>query len=383
MSTQLVGRILTIIATAAVACVGAPLHAQNLVTNGDFSAGATGWTTHDLGAAGGPSTLDFTFTGDLPTGSSGQAARITSAVDQGGAFYQEVTLEAGKTYFLFFRSKDIGSGAQGVWCEAYLNTLPPIPGADYTRNKMSVFNTWNCDNWDGTNQSACEWRRFAYTATSTGIHYLLLKSGACCGQTGDVVIDDVSLIEVATGPNLLTNGDFASGTGAGWSQWQANATVGETLNFEFNETTLVPFGGTTPGYRVTQAGGYRNGGIYQPINLQAGQTYVVDGFSRDNGVIDGWGEIIFSTTPPVDGSDMGGAFFAYNTFAGCLLWDGDIQLDCSGVYTALSYTPDVTGTYYFVLKTGTLNNLDMSFDELSVRQAILPEPPATDSFRIY
>lgn len=383
MSPQLVGRIPTILATAVAACLGALLPAQNLVTNGDFSAGATGWTIHDVGASAGPSTLDFTFTADLPTGSSGQAARITSAPDQGAAFYQEIALEEGKTYFLFFRSKDIGSGPAGVWCEAYLNALPPIPGADYTRNKMSVFNTWNCDDWDGTNQSACEWRRFAYTATSTGPHYLVLKSGACCGQSGDVVIDDVSLIEVPTGPNLLANGEFAVGTGDGWSQWQANTTVGETLNFEFNETTLVPNGATSPGYRVSQSGGYRNGGIYQPINLQAGQTYVIDGYSRDNGMIDAWAEFILSPTAPVDGSDMGGSIFGYNTWAGCLLWDGDLQLDCSGVNVALSYTPDVSGTYYFVLKTGTLNNLDVSFDELSVRQAILPEPPATDSFRIY
>lgn len=381
MSPHLAGRIPMILATAAVALLGVPLAAQNLLTNGDFSAGATGWTIHDVGASAGPSTIDFTFTADVPTGASGQAARITSAPDQGAAFYQTVELEEGKTYFLFFRSKDIGSGPAGVWCEAFLNQLPPIPGADYTRNKMSVFNTWNCDNWDATNQSACEWRRFAYKATATGTHYLLLKSGACCGQSGDVVIDDVSLIEVATGPNLLANGSF--GDASGWSQWQANTTVGETLNFEFNETTAVPSGATTPGFRVTQSGGYRNGGIYQAVNLQAGQTYVVDGYSRDNGVVDAWGEFIFSTTAPVDGADMGGSFYAYNTWAGCLLWDGDIQFDCTGTNVALSYTPDVSGTYYFVLKTGTLSNLDMSFDELSIRQAILPEPPATDSFRIY
>lgn len=362
--------------TAALALLGTAAPAQDVVINGDFEAGSTGWTILDLGASTGLSTIDFDFTGDLPTGGSGQCLRFQSATDQGGAVYQSFTATAGETYYLFFRSKDLASGAAGAWVEAFVSDVAPTPGSDYTSNKMSVFNTWNCDDWDGSNLSACEYRRLAFTIPANGTYYLVIKAGACCGQTGDVVIDDVSLSVASVGSNLLTNGEF--GDGSGWTEFNQTTAGGETIVFDYTATTDVPSGASSPALNVTQSGGFRNGGIYQPVNVVAGTTYILSGYTKDNGSIDSWGEFYLVDTQPTDGNDVSGTnFYAYSTYATCGGWNSAIGVNCSnGNYEAPSVTADITGTLYFVLKSGCNNTLDMSFDELALREVT---PPAGTS----
>lgn len=89
----------------ALLLVPLPLHAQNLLKNGDFSAGLEGWTIKTVGVATPDSVLKAEAIPE-PGGRSGKSIRITDQDDKAGlSVLQSVPAKAGQTYTLSFMSR--------------------------------------------------------------------------------------------------------------------------------------------------------------------------------------------------------------------------------------------------------------------------------------
>ena len=104
---------------------------EDLIVNGDFEEGFTGWTTV---AISGETANDFYFTQaeKLPTGGTGAALHIGRPTGVDGeinsAIYQAVTLEAGQEYV--FNGVFRGNNSNNTWAEIYLIEDEPVAGVD-------------------------------------------------------------------------------------------------------------------------------------------------------------------------------------------------------------------------------------------------------------
>ncbi|MDF1570728.1 MAG: PKD domain-containing protein [Bacteroidales bacterium] len=169
--------------------------------------------------------------------------------------------------------------------------------------------------------------------------------------------------------NLLQAGNMESETG--WS----TSTLNSTVNFPdatWNNTIDAPTAGVDGNLHVTGLASewWANVqyAIYQPVTLSNTETYTFDGAFKALKYGESWLEI-FLGTKPEDGSDYGSG---QNKIVVVGYWDqpanddGTFSVDAS---TYSSFTPDTSGTYYFVLKMGTGNpdnGFEFIVDELSL-----------------
>jgi PKD repeat protein len=169
--------------------------------------------------------------------------------------------------------------------------------------------------------------------------------------------------------NLLQGADMESETG--WS----TSTLNSSVNFPvatWNNTADAPTAGVDGNLHVTglASGWWANVqyAIYQPVTLSNTETYTFDGAFKALKYGESWLEVYLGTKPE-DGSDYGSG---QNKIVVVGAWDqpanddGTFSVDASN-YSA--FTPDTSGTYYFVLKMGTgnpENGFEFIVDELSL-----------------
>jgi len=169
--------------------------------------------------------------------------------------------------------------------------------------------------------------------------------------------------------NLLQAGSMESETG--WS----TTTLNSSVNFPdatWNNTLDAPTAGVDGNLRVTglASAWWANVqyAIYQPVTLSNTETYTFDGAFKALKYGESWLEVYLGTKPE-DGSDYGSG---QNKIVVVGAWDqpanddGTFSVDAS---TYSSFTPDTSGTYYFVLKMGTGNpdnGFEFIVDELSL-----------------
>lgn len=117
--------------------------------------------------------------------------------------------------------------------------------------------------------------------------------------------------------------------------------------------------------------------IYQKLDLSNDKAYIFDGAVKDiNGnVNDSWIEV-FLGTKPVNGEDYGAGQKLLGKFS---TWDACTHKNVDGTFKLNGCHPgavslDTSGSYYFVLKIGTLTNngFDVLFDELSLVESTKP-----------
>lgn len=357
--------------------------AQNLLVNGDFSAGAANWTEVNLSSGTQP-TVVYDST-EIPTGGSGNALRITGAGAGGGinptvGVYQEVTLTEGHSYTLSGVTKDLGSSVgSGAWAEVFVGTEAPVPGEDYTSGQRVVFNAWNCSGWDADFSTDCggNAQDNTFVAPSTGTYYYLIKAGCWDANIIDTSFDSLMLLDNGSifgtpGPNLLANSDFSGGA-TGWTEVNLSSGTQPTVVYD---STELPTGGDGTALRITGAGagGGINPtvGVYQEITLTAGQYYSISGLTKDLGSSTGsgaWAEIYVGTAAPVVGEDYtdGGKRVGFDAW-NCSGWDADFTVSCGGNAQSTVFQATTTGTYYFLIKAGCwdANVIDVSFDNLVI-----------------
>jgi hypothetical protein len=190
-------------------------------------------------------------------------------------------------------------------------------------------------------------------------------------------VNGVPYMNYWLGPNLITNGNFGSATG-----WTGPLTVGAyTANcvYDFNYSTTIPTGGTAPCLRISNPSAAVNSVYYQAVTLTSGKIYALDGLIKNSTSTsaDYWVEFYLTSKLP---TNLGPDVVANGDTSVCLAWlkqSGWGGVDnYDGKLSALaSFRKDTiktTGTYYFVIKTGTLGTgkLDAVLDNLTLNKLI-------------
>ena len=165
---------------------------NNVVTNGGFGSGA-GWTTWQERGSG--VTHNFNST-TIPAGGTSPAYRVTGNGFNGGA-WQAMSLSGGISYTVNAISRDVNTPANNGWAELHIGTSPPSNGSDYNATLVKKWDTFSCDNWNGS--PPCVTNSASFTPSSTGTYYLVLKNGDG-GTNTDVTWDDIQVCGPACTP---------------------------------------------------------------------------------------------------------------------------------------------------------------------------------------
>lgn len=159
--------------------------------------------------------------------------------------------------------------------------------------------------------------------------------------------------------NLIVGGKMTAADDASWTH--ITISPGVTFVLDPSKDVMVASGGN---------GGHA--GIYQALDLVAGQKYQLDMVVSGSGATDTWFETYVGQTKPVSGSDYSenGNKIGLNTWAGCgnSAFSGKLSsIGCSG--SGNTFTVSTSGTYYFLIKCGgsNLGVTGISFTNVTLR----------------
>lgn len=195
-----------------------------------------------------------------------------------------------------------GGSGKGTWG---LVTNAVNTNFDTGVGMVAKASTWDCAGWDAGFANACAVKAPTIKVGGTGpkTYYFVIKSGALGGSNPDVSFDRISITNTATNAEVITNGGFGSSTG-----WTTLTISGAPkLDFSSAAAGKAPTGSEGAFLRVTRPDGSTgeiNGGIYQAITLQGGQTYALNGVFKDNGSANTWAEMYLLDKAPAQGKDV-------------------------------------------------------------------------------
>ncbi len=197
----------------------------NLLANGDFESGSTGWATWRA-SWGGAEAWDFNST--EPGAIDGKCLHLTSGGASFGV-YQQVAVTPGKTYRVdaYWKGKKLSPNGGDNWYEVLLldgswdygqaDGNPNV--APYDDPSEPVFNEmygYDSHTYSMTADFGWEWthdlnatpidtiNRDGLRVASGNVMTVVLKAGACCEATGaSGWFDNISLVEVDTGEQLV------------------------------------------------------------------------------------------------------------------------------------------------------------------------------------
>ena len=196
-----VSKILALLAVVAMLCSVLPMGAMvataatNLITNGDFESGSTGWDMQFGTAA--DSTAAYAGTNGAHLIGDGSYYTILS---------QKMTLEIGKTYKLSFRIKVVKQGVN-----AFLTNI-----SAKKEDKVGYYPSWSHGEWTLVT--------YTFTPTKTSVTFKFTGVGGSSpvpANAEEAYVDDVVVTEVK-GPSFdgyITNGDFETGDMSGWTTY--------------------------------------------------------------------------------------------------------------------------------------------------------------------
>lgn len=123
---------------------------------------------------------------------------------------------------------------------------------------------------------------------------------------------------------------------------------------------------------IVASGGAQQG-IYQAINVVAGQKYSIDMVASSNtALVDTWFEVYVLNSIPVTGQDISGTVYRnINTWSGCgkSAFKGKVSsVGCDTVKNAGVYTATTTGTVYLEIKCGGSTVNSLSIDKVEFRR---------------
>ncbi len=293
--------------------------AQNLISNGTFD-DATGWTIVNHNEA------TNTF-GSVAISGGVTTFSETSATDwKHMGIYTSVSLDAGKTYQ--FDMNMAYADINSAWGEVWIGQTEPIQNDDYNGDDgastlMRAFHFWDCGGtltYDGLASAAgCDpgTPPNEIQITTTGTYYLLFRTGGQTYGTADVVIDNLSLIDVtpaenvdATLSDLMVDGLTITGFASGTTSYNYDLPYG---------TTTVP----TVTVTTTAAGA---SSVITPASVIPGTT-TVSVTSQDMSTTIDYMVSFTATLPNTDAADP--------TYA---------QMDVNALYSDM-YTPPSNADY--------------------------------------
>ncbi len=222
-----------------------PAATENLVINGDFENGSTGWALNSAGSI-------------VSGGYTGNAAQMSNPSAWAEVVYQEVDVEANETYTLTWRSKRVsGTGVfnMNISKAPYDGTTPTI---------TAITNqTW-------MNDTSGNWidHKVSLKMTDTngnGISRIMVKLTSQQADAGVILIDDIVLTKnlTASFDGYIYNGDFEIGSTDNWTC--------------YNDTAASTAAKYTGNYGAHLKSNGSWGGVMAQgtVNVVAGKTYVV------------------------------------------------------------------------------------------------------------
>ena len=222
-----------------------PSTSENLVINGDFENGTTGWSTSSAASV-------------VSGGVSGSAIQLNNPSAWSEAARQDIAVEANTMYTLTWYAKRVsGSGVFNF----------EIAKAPYDGTKPTVTAVTN-QTW--MNETSGNWVEYKVKIKTTdangnGISGIMLKLTTEATNPGVLLIDNIVLTKdpVASFDGYLTNGDFEVGNTTGWEVWQGATVSGDAAR--------------SGNYGIHLTGNGSWGGILSQgtVNMVAGKTYIV------------------------------------------------------------------------------------------------------------
>ncbi|MBW8334006.1 MAG: T9SS type A sorting domain-containing protein [Prolixibacteraceae bacterium] len=368
---------------------------QNLIVGSNME-DASAWEQVVI-AEGVSHSIDFNYTGDLPTGGSGGCLRIqgisAAADDLNLAIQQQVTLKKMTNYAFDLRFKDISADLKNFWFEVYLSDTALITGQDIGGTFFSSLNTWSgCGKGvDGLfSEAACTvgpqgkpLSSFGTTPGDTTL-WLIMKMGSydVPANPFDILIDDIAIKEVQ---NIL------GGNMEDASAWeQVVIAEGVSHSIDFNYKGDLPTGGSGGCLRIkgsSAAADDINLAVQQQVTLKKMTNYTFDLRFKDISadLKNFWFEVYVNDTALITGQDIGGTFFnSYNTWSGCgkgvdgLFSETACSVGPQGKpFSSFGTTPGDT-TLWLIMKIGSYdvpaNPFDILIDDILIKEVKIPTP---------
>jgi hypothetical protein len=220
-----------------------------------------------------------------------------------------------------------------------------------------IFSKWNIDD-DGYNAGKSEENIFLPDAGTYVIQHQAVGVGGVVGGTSSETIV-VPTSDPISG-NMIQGGRFDTPDEV--SKWTVHkiSASGAQWVFANGKATIVANGGNQQG-------------IYQAVNVVAGQKYSIDMVaSSDSALQDTWFEVYVLNNMPATGQDIGGTVYRnINTWAGCgkSAFKGKVSsIGCDAVKNAGVYTATTTGTVYLEIKCGGTTVNSLSIDKVEFRR---------------
>ena len=191
------------------------------------------------------------YTPNVPTAGAGGALHIVGTTTAGNSqicFYQQVTLTAGFVYNFDAAFKNIK--LERSWCEVFIGNVP-VDGSDYAEGtgagqgtKIANYGSW--DNpaavTDGTfklNAAACK----TFIPSTTGTYYFVIKMGATTwdgtSQTCEIVVDELSLTETRTKPQVAFTADNVNGFPVMTTTFSNTTLFADSYEWNFGDGSAV------------------------------------------------------------------------------------------------------------------------------------------------
>jgi len=220
-----------------------------------------------------------------------------------------------------------------------------------------IFSKWNIDD-DGYNAGKNEENIFLPDAGTYVIqHQTIGVGGTVSGTSSGTIVVPTS--DPVAG-NMIQGGRFDTPDEiAKWSKHTISASGAQWV-FANGKATIVANGGSQQG-------------IYQAVNVVAGQKYAIDMVvSSESALVDTWFEVYVLNSMPVTGQDISGTVYRnINTWAGCgkSAFKGKVSsVGCDSPKNGGVFTATTTGTVYLEIKCGGTTVNSLSVDKVEFRR---------------
>lgn len=381
---------------------------NNLLENSSFSS-SNGWSGPVImGAYTTNCIYDFSYTSDAPSVGTTPCLRITTNVSANSAIYQPVILTGGETYTFDTAVKEPSiPGSSNFWIEFYLSPTQPT-GTDITSSNSQAMGYCKWENWvpnyiNNYNgllsnlPSPLSASPFTVPGTGERIYYFVIKSGITSGGTLDFLLDNMVLQKEGaftptpspsptptetSSQNLIINGDFSAGS-TGWTLISDSGLDG-FISIDCNYNDDSPIYGVTPGLRLyadyTDSSIWGTSLIYQPIELQGGNAYQLNGSIKLRDSINTyWVEFMLGDIEPILGeiydpmtypSVIGIAGLMNPSWGGPDSYNGLITELPNNINNPFIAPGTGIKTYYLVIRGGVGPNskLDVIIDNLTLTE---------------